>query len=58
MDCCSERLSGAKVYVENGRNKVLIGTLPNTKGKSVVCLFSTPAVHFCALKILMSSLVN
>merc|ERR1712048_266563 len=33
LDCCSSRLSGAQVYVVNGGQKHLIGTMPNMNGK-------------------------
>ena len=33
LDCCSNRLTGARIYVINGGRKQLIGTLPNMNGK-------------------------
>ena len=33
LDCCSNRLTGARIYVINGGRKQLIATLPNMNGK-------------------------
>ena len=31
MDCCRDRLTGAKVYVIDGNHKQLCGTLPSSQ---------------------------
>ena len=36
MDCCSERLTGAQVYVVSGTGNSLCGSLPSTKGKEIL----------------------
>ena len=33
LDCCSDRLSNAHIYVYNGAKKQLIGVLPNMNGR-------------------------